>query len=149
MGATAVTNVVLNLVLIPRLGYMGAAVSTILSYGMLAAVAGRVSQRWYRVPWEVGRVVAMLGSGWRSPRSRCSDPITSRGALACIVAYPVIAIGLRIVPGGLSRPWRLSCAAAEPIRSRSGATSSQTRARALCHRSRLNRSAVAATAAGS
>ena len=104
MGATAVTNVVLNLLLIPRLGYMGAAVSTILSYGMLAAVAWRVSQRWYRVPWEVGRVLAILGLGMALSAMALLGPDQIAWRIACIVAFPVIVLGLRILPGGMLTP---------------------------------------------
>ena len=101
MGATAATNVILNLVLIPRLGYMGAAISTILSYGMLALMTGRVSQRYYPVPWEVGRVVALLGLGLVLSGLALLGPDHIAWRLACIVAYPIVAIGLRIVPSRL------------------------------------------------
>ena len=83
---------------------MGAAVSTILSYGMLAAVAGRVSQRWYRVPWEVGRVLAILGLGMALSAMALLGPDQIAWRIACIVAYPVIALGLRILPGGMLTP---------------------------------------------
>jgi O-antigen/teichoic acid export membrane protein len=101
MGATAAANVLLNLILIPRLGYMGAAVSTILSYGMLAAVAGRVSQRYYSVPWEIGRVLALLGLGLALSALALLGPDHLAWRVACIAAYPIIAIGTRIMPGSL------------------------------------------------
>jgi O-antigen/teichoic acid export membrane protein len=101
MGTTAATNVILNLLLIPRFGYMGAALSTILSYGMLALLAGRVSQRYFTVPWEVGRVVALLALGLVLSALALLGPDHIAWRLACIVAYPIVAIGLRIVPSSL------------------------------------------------
>ena len=104
MGATAATNVVLNLVLIPALGYLGAALSTILSYAMLALVAGRVSQRFYPVPWEVGRVLTLLGLGLALSALALLGPDHVAWRLACIGAYPLAAIGLGIVPTRLLAP---------------------------------------------
>jgi O-antigen/teichoic acid export membrane protein len=104
MGATAASNVALNLVLIPRLGYLGAAVSTILSYGLLALSAGRVSQRYYPVPWEIGRVVALLGLGLLLSAAALLGPDHVAWRLACIAAYPLVAFGLRIVPPRLLAP---------------------------------------------
>jgi hypothetical protein len=82
---------------------MGAAVSTILSYGLLAAVAGRVSQRWYPVPWELGRVLAILVLGMALSALALLGPDHVAWRIGCIVAYPVIAIGLRILPAGVLR----------------------------------------------
>ncbi|MBA2266601.1 MAG: oligosaccharide flippase family protein [Chloroflexi bacterium] len=104
LGVTAVVNVVLNLVLIPALGYFGAAISTILSYGMLALVAGRVSQRFYAVPWELGRVLALLGLGLALSVAALLGPDHAGWRLACIAVYPMVAIGLRIVPVRLLTP---------------------------------------------
>ena len=151
MGATAVTNVVLNLLLIPRLGYMGAAVSTILSYGMLA-VDRRGGCRSASTASR-GRSAASSpssGSGWRSPRLALLGPDhvgvahrLHRGLSRHRHRVANPPRGPAHVPGGSPAP------PLKPIRPAAGATSSQTRARALCHRSRLNRSAVAATEAGS
>ena len=104
MGATALTNVALNLALIPMLGYVGAAISTILSYGMLALVAGRMSQRFYAVPWEIGRVLGLLGLGLALAAAALLGPDHVAWRLACILAYPIVAIGLRIVPTGFLAP---------------------------------------------
>lgn len=101
MGVTAVTSVILNLALIPILGYLGAAVATIISYGLLALLAGRVSQRFYAVPWEIGRVVALLALGMTLAAAALLGPDHVAWRLACIAAYPLVAIGLRIVPATL------------------------------------------------
>ena len=51
----AITNLVLNLVLIPRYGAMGAALATLLAYIMLVLVAYLVNQRTYPLPLEIGK----------------------------------------------------------------------------------------------
>lgn len=50
----AITNVLLNLFLIPRYGSAGAAASTLLAYIVLAAIAYVVDQRVYPIPFEIG-----------------------------------------------------------------------------------------------
>jgi O-antigen/teichoic acid export membrane protein len=54
MLVAAVVNVGLNLVLIPSFGSMGAAVSTLIAYALLATGAYVVNQAIYPVPFEVG-----------------------------------------------------------------------------------------------
>jgi O-antigen/teichoic acid export membrane protein len=56
-AAALIINVLLNFLLIPRFGIGGAAVATLVTYTLVAIVAGVVSQRLYRVPWELGRIV--------------------------------------------------------------------------------------------
>ncbi len=51
---SALTNVGLNLILIPLYGSMGAALSTLLAYAVLALIAYIVNQRIYPVPFELG-----------------------------------------------------------------------------------------------
>ncbi len=105
LGATAAANVGLNLALIPLLGYLGAAVSTVLSYAMLALVAGRVSQRFYPVSWETGRVLALLALGVALSAGALLGPDHVAWRLGCIAAYPIIAIGLRVVPPSMLAPF--------------------------------------------
>ncbi|MCV0403160.1 MAG: lipopolysaccharide biosynthesis protein [Chloroflexi bacterium] len=104
MGVTAAANVALNVLLIPLLGYSGAAISTILSYGLLAVIAGIVSQRYYPVPWQLTRVVALLAVGGGLSAAALLGPDHVAWRLACIGAYPLIVIGLRIVPAALLTP---------------------------------------------
>jgi O-antigen/teichoic acid export membrane protein len=54
-AAAAVTNIGLNLVLIPRLGILGAAWATVAAYGVMAALGVFLSQRVYPIPFEAGR----------------------------------------------------------------------------------------------
>ncbi|NUP71838.1 MAG: oligosaccharide flippase family protein [Gemmatimonadaceae bacterium] len=49
-------NVALNFLLIPRLGIVGAGLATLLTYAVVTIVAGALSVRLYRVPWELGRI---------------------------------------------------------------------------------------------
>jgi len=55
-GASATTNVVANLVLIPRLGMLGAAWATVLSYAVMAGLGFAISERLYPLPLEWGRL---------------------------------------------------------------------------------------------
>jgi O-antigen/teichoic acid export membrane protein len=57
--ASAGTNVAANLVLIPRLGMMGAAWATLVSYALMAALGVVLSQRLYPLPFEKGRLARL------------------------------------------------------------------------------------------
>ena len=59
--AGAVANVALNLVLIPELGMMGAAVTTVLANVILAGGAWYFSDRVYPIPYEWGAAAKILG----------------------------------------------------------------------------------------
>lgn len=56
----ALTNVGLNIILIPLYGSMGAAVSTLVSYILFALIGYIVNQRIYPVPYEIGLFVIGL-----------------------------------------------------------------------------------------
>jgi hypothetical protein len=89
---------------VPAVGYMGAAVSTLVSYGLLALLGGIVSQRVYAVPWDVPRVLLLLGVGMALAVAAVLGPDHVAWRLACVLAYPAIVIGLRIVPRHLLEP---------------------------------------------
>jgi O-antigen/teichoic acid export membrane protein len=57
---SALANVAFNLVLIPLYGSMGAAISTLLAYMLLAFIAYVVNQRLYPIPYEIGIFVIEL-----------------------------------------------------------------------------------------
>jgi O-antigen/teichoic acid export membrane protein len=57
-GAAAATNVAANFALIPRLGMMGAAWATVLSYAVMALVGFAISRRLFPIPYELGRGLA-------------------------------------------------------------------------------------------
>ena len=56
----AISNVSLNLVLIPFFGALGAAVSTALAYVVLAVIAYIVNRRLYPIPFEIGKFIVAL-----------------------------------------------------------------------------------------
>ncbi len=97
-GAAAIASVLLNLLLIPILGYLGAGVATLASYTLLAVISGIVSQRYYAVPWELGRVAALLGLALGLAAASLLGPDHVAWRLLCLIAYPVLVIGLRILP---------------------------------------------------
>jgi len=54
-------NLVLNTLLIPRYGMMGAAAATALSYAVMPLLVYPVVQRLYPVPYEIGRLFVLAG----------------------------------------------------------------------------------------
>lgn len=60
LGAGAVTNVGLNLWLIPAYGMMGAAIATVAGYVVAVALTFVVSQRLYPIEYQVGRLVKIM-----------------------------------------------------------------------------------------
>jgi O-antigen/teichoic acid export membrane protein len=63
MTLAALSNVGINLVLIPRFAAMGAAASTLVAYVILAAVTYLVNRRIYPIPFEIGRFLLAAATG--------------------------------------------------------------------------------------
>ena len=65
VGTAAVFNLLLNLILIPPFGMMGAAVATVLSYALLPIIEYLVVRQLYPVPYEWGRLLklALVSAG--------------------------------------------------------------------------------------
>lgn len=59
----ALVNIGCNLILIPLYGSMGAALSTLFAYALLACMAYVVNRRIYPVPYEIGFFIFILGVG--------------------------------------------------------------------------------------
>jgi O-antigen/teichoic acid export membrane protein len=97
MGVAAVTSVVLNLALIPWLGMFGAAISTVAGYLLLAVLSGRLSQRHYPVPWQLGRAATILAIATALAAAALLGPDHVAWRLACAAAYPALLLGLRVV----------------------------------------------------
>jgi O-antigen/teichoic acid export membrane protein len=58
--STAGMNILLNMFFISRFGVMGAAISTVLSFLMLALLTFTVTQKLYTVPVEYGRIAILF-----------------------------------------------------------------------------------------
>jgi O-antigen/teichoic acid export membrane protein len=100
-AATAATNVGLNLVLIPRLGMMGAAWTTVASYAVMAALGFGLSRRLYPIAYEwgrLGRVVAAAGVAYAlsllAPQALLPAVAVKLLALAC---FPLLAVALGVL----------------------------------------------------
>jgi O-antigen/teichoic acid export membrane protein len=59
-GAGALINVVVNVLLIPVLGIIGAALATLASYMVMAAGLFYFSQKYYKIPYEYGKVLKII-----------------------------------------------------------------------------------------
>jgi O-antigen/teichoic acid export membrane protein len=59
-GAAAALNILLNVALIPPLGLLGAALSTLLSYVASATLLYVVGRRVYPIPYRFGRILTLL-----------------------------------------------------------------------------------------
>lgn len=60
IGAVAIINLFLNLILIPRFGMLGAALATMLSYMLLPIIEYPIVRRVYPVPYEWGRLAQLF-----------------------------------------------------------------------------------------
>lgn len=97
LWASAIANVALNLVLIPSIGYLGAAVSTLLSYGVLAVSTTAAGQRYYPVPWDLPRIAGALALAMGLSTAALLGPDHVVWRLGCIAAYPALVILLRVM----------------------------------------------------
>jgi len=60
-GAGAVINVVVNILFIPILGIVGAALATLASYIVMAAYSYYYAQKFYKIEYEYSKVVKIIG----------------------------------------------------------------------------------------
>lgn len=97
-GVAAASNILANIILIPRYGILGPAWSNVISYSVLAGVAFVLSQRLYPIRYEYGRItrVVMAGIGaylaavFIVPDFRLAVVgVLARGT-AVLVVYPAI-----------------------------------------------------------
>ena len=92
----AAVNVVVNLLLIPPLGAVGAALATLIAYGALAAMAYAGTRLVHRIPFEVGRflLAVLVGAAVYAGSDALAGPA---GALW---AWP-LRVGALLACGGL------------------------------------------------
>lgn len=103
VGTVAAINVAINLALVPRVGYMGAAVSTLFSYGLLAAIAAVVGQRHYPVDWDLWRVAPLFGLALLLSGAALLGPDLLLWRLAMIAVYPIVGVGTGLIPRSMVR----------------------------------------------
>jgi O-antigen/teichoic acid export membrane protein len=95
VGFAAVANLALNLALVPRLGYLGAAWATLLTFGGLALAAWFLAERALRIGYEVARVLvpivaaaALYALSLRVPGGASWAGLAARASL--VLALPVL-----------------------------------------------------------
>ena len=102
-GAGALLNVGANLFLIPKIGILGAALSTLLSYIVMAVGMYFASQRFYRVEYEWNKVLKIAGSAacmFIVFRLLHLQPLDSAGIimkLALVIAFGVALVYLKVI----------------------------------------------------
>jgi O-antigen/teichoic acid export membrane protein len=94
----ALLNIALNIVMIPRYGMMGAAVSTLFSFALVLVLTYIVSQRYYRVTYEYVRLakVAMLFVAGMIGAASLPAMATGPGEIAIKCAIIVVFVGALI-----------------------------------------------------
>lgn len=95
MVACGLLNVGLNLAIVPWVGIVGAGVTTVLSYGLLALVTGLQGQRAYAVPLHVGSLILPLGWAALLAAAAVLGPDALPWRLLCVVAYLPVLLPLR------------------------------------------------------
>lgn len=63
VGFTAIVNIILNFFLIPPYGIIGAAISTLISFAIMAIIATQISQHFYYIKYEYNRIIAIFLTG--------------------------------------------------------------------------------------
>jgi len=93
-GAAAVFNVVLNLLLIPPYGMIGAAIATIGAYAVLFLGMAWKAQQVYPVPYQWRRVATAFGAAIAlTVFGRLLDPPLA-AAIALVAVYPLVLLPL-------------------------------------------------------
>jgi O-antigen/teichoic acid export membrane protein len=103
MGAAAVSGVALNFLLIPHFSLMGAAYSTLISYGLLALISGAISQRYYHVEWQYRRLALTLGLGVGLSLAAIHGPDSVWWRLLCLAVYPPLVMLAGVISPGQVR----------------------------------------------
>jgi O-antigen/teichoic acid export membrane protein len=93
----AAINVGLNIVLIPIFGFMGAAYATLAGYVFLAIATGAMSDRYYRIPWQLGSVLGALAIGLGLGIAALLGPDHVLWRLTCFAAYGPTLLAIRII----------------------------------------------------
>jgi O-antigen/teichoic acid export membrane protein len=97
IGVAAAIAVLLNLALVPTFGYYGAAISTLVTYTVLAVLTGYVGQRYYPVPWQLVPVAGSFILGLGLAAAALAGPDSLPWRLGCLLAYVPLLLVLRLV----------------------------------------------------
>jgi O-antigen/teichoic acid export membrane protein len=103
VGSAAVVAVILNIILIPLVGFIGAAIATLVSYAFLALLSASLAQRYYPVPWDVPRVIGVMVIGLGLSAAALLGPDHAGWRLLCVAVYPALLVLFRITPPGVLR----------------------------------------------
>jgi O-antigen/teichoic acid export membrane protein len=60
----AIITIVLNIILIPIINYTGSAYTTFICYASMMLVSYFLGQKYYPVPYKIGKIIFYLGSAW-------------------------------------------------------------------------------------
>lgn len=97
----AVTNIVTNLLLIPQIGIMGAAVAMLASYFIMTIAIFVVSQKFYRIPYEYLKIAGIFASvaivGFLYYYGESLQVITASHKIGLLVLFTGLLFGLRVV----------------------------------------------------
>jgi len=102
-GAGALLNVGANFYLIPKIGILGAAFSTLLSYIVMAVGMYFASQRFYRVAYEWNKVLKIAGSAafmfivFRLLHLQPLDSVGILVKLALVIAFGAALLFLKVI----------------------------------------------------
>ena len=103
--AGAIVNVCINLLMIPRIGYIAAAWSSVAANGLMVVLLYLNTRAFYPVPYEVGRIGKVIVATLvvTMALDRWSGDLTLEGAIAkgiVLLAYPTILWGWRFLEAG-------------------------------------------------
>jgi O-antigen/teichoic acid export membrane protein len=59
-GVAAISNIILNFILVPRYGMMGAAISSVIAQGISAYLLYLISQKFYPIEYEISKIVKIV-----------------------------------------------------------------------------------------
>jgi O-antigen/teichoic acid export membrane protein len=93
-GIAAVVNVVLNVLLIPPLGMMGAAIATVAAYLALFVAMWLNSRRVYPVAYQWRRVLSLAAVAGGLTGLAWAFHVSLPVAVALVLAYPVLLVPL-------------------------------------------------------
>lgn len=132
IAVAALLNAGLNIVFIPRYGYIAAAWSTLIGFIVLAFLMRTVSQHYYRIPHEFGRLVkislaaaAALVTAWGIARVTGESVYAPVGDLVlhqlyklpALALFPATLLALRFfAPGELPALKRIASQILHPVR---------------------------------